>query len=685
MTSRYVKPAERCYAPRHLVAVAVEGRPARTAEEGSKGEEVWHRAAVAWSVFRNGKWRPAGSVIPATGAELLDIVHGLAEERKGCWVVTPNAQYVLTLAGMIRRWEEEGAKWNRGRGVAAEAATTPSPDPRSASPVLNSPGETRMPSGSAADTPIVSTCILRGQPDIVRYSLAGRQFTWVSGHNWWPATEEAIARAVGHEWTRGDSRPGPRRVPVRSPRDRAALWLRAMQRTADWWRQIDGGPWAATIGGLAMSYFRHRLKPKSVLSHQVPEAREVEEKAVWGGRAQVFTLASIGPTTARSKAGHAQPPDSGYPRLAGPLEHWDIASMYPTILATQQFPVRIWYVHESPPLGRVASDLQRLGVIADVMIETETPDYPCREGESVVWPIGRFRTALAGPELRRAVEAGHVAHCFRSISYTLGTPFADAAGSLLQLRQQAKIVGDPAWEILVKSLSNAFAGKLAQRKFDWVADAKVPPLMSWGEWMERRRESGKMERFRAAGPLVWRQVEHQYKGRPLASCFAYLTAYGRQLMYELMRLIPREQLVSIDTDGLWVRHPSPALFTNVRRHAAAQGYTLRRTAGSDAGKWYGPRHYWTQAGWILAGYHEPRRLGRDLTFRDSQVSIPPAELKEGAPKRVKISWRTTRLNTLANENHADHEGWVIPTRLSSLMPSPTSPDPAPSLAPLPPP
>lgn len=668
MNTRYIKPAGGTYGPRHLVTVCVTGKPANAAAGQGRADEVWDTAHICWSHYRDGKWSPVGHCTPATGAELLDIVDGLARPRTGTAVVCPVASYTLTLSGALVRWWEEGWKWSKRSGVAGFPATTAPLGGPSASPPAPAPGSRSAAVSSASHEPIVSTCILRGNPDIVRYTRDQQQYTWSSGHNWYPSTEESIAETMQFQWSNPGEKWRGKHPPKRSARDRSMLWMAAMQRLANWWRQIDGGPWAWTIGGLAMSYFRKRLQPKTVLSHQVDAAREIEERALFGGRAQTYCLAPIGSAAVRSDDGHAPPPRSDYERLDGPLEHWDIASMYPTILASQPFPCKYWMTDHNPPVARLESDLKRLGVIADVTLETDTPDYPARDEERVIWPVGRFRTSLCGPELARAVRAGHVVHCHREITYSMGRPFAASATSLLALRQHARTVGDPVWEQLVKALSNAFGGKLAQIKYDWCAAPKINPMVAWGEWDEPSPATRKMTTYRSAAGLVWEKQAHKHKGRPLASCFGYLTSYGRELMHELRQLLPADQLVSMDTDGLWVRRPTPGQWTRVRKAAMARGYTLRRTAVSEAGQWYGPRHYWTTAGWILAGYHEPRRVARDLTFRDSQTTIPPASLSEGPPKRIRVTTRTTKLTTLPVDGQVDAGGFVTPRRLTAHDP-----------------
>lgn len=684
MNHRWVKPAGPTYAPRCFVTVVVEGEaiPGTSGQHGH--DERWARAAACVSRFRYGKWSDVEMVEPATGTELIEWVEGQARPEQGTWVVAPIASYALALSGFFGRWEELGVRWNKRGGFAPEG-TTPAPPGRHSA--AESP--TRRPvktfnSAAASDGYIVDTCITRGNPDVLRYTVGGKRLTWVSGQQYWGATEDGLASMLSAVGPQIGPTPPSRWASPRTPADRVWLWMLAMQRLADWWRRIDGGPWGATMGALSMNYYRRRLTPKTVLSHQHPDAREVEERALFGGRAGTWLYADIGKRPTRGRDGSRQPPAGLWPIAEGPLEHWDIASMYPTILAREVFPELILYRRHEPPVSRLVDELTDRCVIADVTLETDRADYPYRNGDAVEWPVGVFRTCLAGPELTSAIALGHVKHCWYSVSYRAGRPFSSAASTLLKLRREANKLEDPTWEQLVKYLSNAFSGKLAQRRHDWTATPGVSPLVSWGEWTSIPSDPALRRTYRAAAGLVWTQTPHKHHGRPLAACFCYLTSHGRALMRDLMRLIPPDRLVSMDTDGLWIRKPTGYLWAKVRRAAAERGYTLRRTAGADSGRWYGPRHYWTDHGWVLAGYHEPTRIGPGLTFLDRQTHIPRAELADGAPRTVQVRDRITQLSMLQADGRIGETGWITPTRMTGYPAPPQPSPPSTSQADLPP-
>lgn len=664
--TRWVKPVKATKAPRHLIAVVTAGRPVGPRRDGTQ-YHAWAGGAAVISRYRYGRWSvPRGETF-ALGNELIDWVESQCEERSTTWVVAPIASYSLTLAGMWDRWEAAGVKWG-GRGRFAAEATNPTPPGgQSAGNRPLAPGVSPNPQPPASHAPIVHTLITSGNPDIIRYSLGDRRLCWVSGQQYLDCSEDALADMLAATGKPGARSPHVPPVGQRTLIERATLWLGAMQRLMDWWRRVDGGVWATTKGQLSMSYFRKRLDPKVLLSHQEERARELEERGVFGGRIATYFYGWCGAPGAKGDDGSPPPPAPVYPTLEGGLEHWDIRSMYPTILAREVFPERPLWFRESPPVARVLDELRTRCVIADVMIETETPDYPVRDGQRVRWPVGRFRTVLAGPELARACRAGHVAQVVKSQSYRQGQPFKGAATSLLALRQEARLIGDPLWEQFVKGLSNAFGGKMAQRKHEWIPMPHVSPMVPWGEWAFVPADVAQQRRFKSAAGLTWERTDHKHQGRPLAACFVYLTAYGRDLMHAVRQAIPADRLISMDTDGVWVRKPTPYLWQKVRAVCLTRGYTLARTAAATAGRWLGPRHYWTTKGWVLAGYHEPRRVGPGMTFRDTQTHIPAAGQHCEQPSIMWTVVRQHKLDVMDTDGTIDPTGWLRPSRMTAPL------------------
>ena len=656
----WIKPATRVYAPGRWVSVVVRSRLVTRTDLGGGAWAVFDRAAVVSSVFRAGRWSTGPVAAFTDPAAALAHVEGLAADRKSTWVVSPDATAAITQLGVWADWTARKAVWAGGqkpRG-ALPAATTPRPVvSRRTRP---NPGRDAQDTNTPADPVIVHQLITRGNPTIVKYSVGGRTLTWVSASQYTGAGCAAVGRQLGIP-----APGGLPRDPDRDPDDehdewQAIVWLRYMCDLSDWWRAVGGGPWSATAGGLGMSFVRRRLAPKSVLSHTDDTARGIEERALFGGRASVWCVAQVG-------AGNPPPATIGptatatrYPRVAGPVEMWDVRSMYPSILERERFPVRYVGVIHRPSLSELQDAGRDYLLIAEVELDTPVGEYPYRDGDRLRFPAGRFRTVLPGPELAAALDAGHVTECVRAVFYLPGRPFARAAAELKGLRAAAELEGDEIRAGFVKMLSNAYSGKMAQRKYDWVRRPDVAAWADWGQWPEPTPDGSGVVWFRAAAGLVWEKRPHRHGGRPLGAVYSFLTSYGRALMRGVRESLPPKSVVSQDTDGLWVVGAARDRFTTVAQALERQGYTLARKSVRPSGRWLGPRHYWTTGGWVLSGFHLPTPAATAGSWSDTYTRIPPLGTSAGPPSGVQVVTRDNLLLSVDCDGAVGPDGWVTP-------------------------
>lgn len=656
----WVKPAVRTYTPNRWVVVCLT--PTVTPRAGaSPGEwQTWGAGSARAVEMRRGRWRVTAETRSTDARSLLAWIHERSADRRSTWVLSPCASQAATLLGLWDEWDRIGAKWSGPGGVATgEVASCPARP--GVGRELNPQARGTPPTQSqAADGVSVHQLIARGNPTIIKYSVAGRRLTWVSGSQYTSASESALARSLRIPPPGESDRDRDGYRPEDTSAWRCEVWASFITRWCDEWRGMDGGPWSATIGGLAYNYVRKRLAPKSVLSHAEHAARDLEERALFGGRASVWCLAPVGtaapPPPTVGPAGTVRQ----YPPVAGPVELWDVAGMYPTILSREDFPTMYVATLETPSVKSLRTAATDYFVIADVTMHAVHPEYPVRRGERVTFPLGTVRTVLTGPELRRALDADEVTGCVRATLYRRGRPFAVAAAELLGLRAAAAATGDEVRESIIKSLSVSFAGKLAQRRHDWVRRPNVAPKVDWGEWSDLDVMTGAARRFRAACGLVWEREPHRHGGRPLAACFAALTAYGRELMRGVRESLPPRSVVSQDTDGAWVVGPARDGLTAVARSLARRGYTIRRKQESRSGRWIGPRHYWTDRGWVLSGFHRPDYAISSGRVRDTYSLIPQLGTCSGPPAGILTLDRDSGLTEIDPDGAVDADGWVTP-------------------------
>lgn len=641
--SHYVKPAGRTYGPSAVLSLVVDPIELPTTGPVKAQPLGFGRAAACLSVYRRGRWTKPVRQSFDRPTEVVPWIEQQAPERVRLQVVAPLASNALTLCGAWPLFTARGAVWERGTGIEGAGKRV------------------KVPRHLMAFTRLVA----RGRPDIIAYRYHGKSYCWVSGTQYFLCGEADLARSIG--WTppgSGDATE-PGLPPDGTCEARADLWLAAVCHLAEWWRRIDGGPWGQTVGQLAEHYFRARIAPRTVVVHNDQYTRALEAKAIFGGRASTFFFGDIGYDRTALPGEPTRPPPSPYYPEPGPAYHLDVRSMYPWLLATRDFPVRRIAHRERPTVPEVQGLLGSYCVIASVLLNARHGEYPYRSGDRVLYPTGRFATALAGPELERAIAGGEVEQVVSAAVYQRGRPFSRMASELLDLRKEARERGQPGWDLFVKMLSNSFAGKLAQRAGRWCEAPDVPAERDWGEWYTIDRRTGERRRFRSALGLVWEHREEERSGRPLGFAFAYLTAYGRALMRQAREACPVGSVYSQDTDGLWCSSEAVTAVKGSGLPFGDEPGNWRLTSQEPALRFYGPKHYWSPSGWTLAGIHSVQTISDALTFLDSFAVNPLAGAPSSAPRVCFGVRRQVTLSCLPQDCAVTPSGWAVPIHIGS--------------------
>lgn len=501
---------------------------------------------------------------------------------------------------------------------------------------------------------------VRSLPDIVSYRKNGRYFTWMSGHQHFDMDELKLAKMMDFTFTSLQST-SDQSGRFWGPNDeRAALWIRSYQRLIDWWIEIGGGTFSPTVGGLGYQFFRSRLQPMTCLDHTDLRAKSLELAAIHGERASVWYAGAIGRAVAPDGAEDELGKRGTVAESHGPVTLYDVRSMHPYLLQSQEYPVKWLSTRKRPTRAYVLSALADFGVIARVRLVTQHPEYPHRSGGRIVYPTGQFLTTLAGPELRRALEEGSVAEIAECAVYRMGRPFTRFADDLLKARHKADDVGNDGWSLFAKMLSNSMPGKLAQRKGEWRQCPTEPPKVKWGEWPRIHAQTGHITRFRCVAGLVTQWVEEELGGRPMGAAFAYLTSYGRLMMRDIRERIGPRRVVAQDTDGLWVLRQGDLLDVLPELPLGDVPGTMREDRTARWGRWYGPKHYVTDGRWVVGGMRLAAFAGAGPAFRTTFTSAP-IHGATACPPAATIERSETRVLTGADLGGiVGDDGWITP-------------------------
>lgn len=212
----------------------------------------------------------------------------------------------------------------------------------------------------------------------------------------------------------------------------------ALLEVMDWHDTNQLGRWALTGASTGWNTMRHLQAAKTskrartarqrlglpgidpsaqaVVIDPDPQARAHDRKAIYGGRRETWRWGKLS---------------------LGTYHELDFERAYQTIMAHMPLPMKRGRWFDTLPLdSRIIDDpAQQWSVIAECEIETDTPRWPCRitvgaaplppgsDGDPVTpaaetrtrvfYPVGRFRTVLAGPDIAEARRLG----CLRAVGH----------------------------------------------------------------------------------------------------------------------------------------------------------------------------------------------------------------------------------------------------------------------------
>jgi hypothetical protein len=346
-------------------------------------------------------------------------------------------------------------------------------------------------------------------PSILRCWMPGVPGTlmWVDPRNW---------GAGCSDWTGGPA------LVARRVAGLVQSWCAALQ-------SLSLGSLQATAGGQALHGWRVGHFHPGVWAHVHPGVLKLEEDGFHGGRAEAHRLGKV--------------EGLGY--------YLDIRSAYAWACATFDLPVRLGgYAEGDEGLGLI----QQHGAwncLADVSLETDRPYFPCRKGPDTIYPVGRFRCVLPGPELVLARHLSTLHKVHRVAWYTCEPALRGYARYIHTARSLAEMNGDTDLAACLKQLLVSLPGKLAQRAWHWQSLPDLPAPAPYASWGQPNREGG-WTRYRSLAFLVQRCVPAGWAPDAVPAMSAWITSAVRVRLLEEIETAGWENTVYNDTDGLIV-------------------------------------------------------------------------------------------------------------------------------------
>ena len=293
----------------------------------------------------------------------------------------------------------------------------------------------------------------------------------------------------------------------------------------------DMGNFSTTKASQAMNAFRHRFMDTKIYPHKDEEVQDLERLAYYGGRVEACEV---------GKLDH------------GPFVSLDVNSMYPTVMLSEKFPVRLIDYRENPAQDIIEGCLKKFSVVGEVEIETDEPAYAYRDGKKIVFPIGTFTTYLCTAGMKYAYRHEHIRKVKRLAVYEQAPVFVRYIEYFYALKQKYSEEGDQIMLRLTKDYLNSLYGKFAQRA----------PLIDEEEDVEEdgyyREEvldlvTGKTEtvtQLLHKRIIVWGD---ELAKNSFIAISAHITEYARFLLWRMMKKVGYEKVLYSDTDSLKIR------------------------------------------------------------------------------------------------------------------------------------
>lgn len=399
----------------------------------------------------------------------------------------------------------------------------------------------------------------------MRLSRGRRTLTISDSHTWLPTNLEAVGVALGiakPPLPEGDDHTA---WLARCKADTLIL-LRAMLRLMSYWDDYGLGNWSVTGAASGWNCMRHMPTKWRTVIDPDPVRCEFDRKAIYGGRRSVW------------KAGDLKP---------GRYVEADFERAYTVIAATMPLPAKPGYRFDSLPLDDQLIDNPWWGIIAECEIRTDKALYPVRWRKRVWYPVGHFRTVLAGPDIAEARKNGHLVRIGEGYTHQLGYAMRPWAEWCLQQQAESDERVPPVVKMWLKHTGRTVIGKWAQRKYTRTR-LGMATTFGWGyedAWVNSSDSKGSILDI---GGEKFLSVAEGEGDNSYPAILAWVESYVRVRLGRAVQAIGEDHAVQCDTDGIIC--DSAGLTNEVLDSGALRPLRLRIKTAYRQVQVIGPQH-----------------------------------------------------------------------------------------------
>jgi hypothetical protein len=367
-----------------------------------------------------------------------------------------------------------------------------------------------------------------GGSPFLRLRRGDHHLTICDSFSWLPVKLAAVGAAVSIG-----------KPPLPAAGDSDSAWLsrcradtriltEAMCQLMDWWDRAELGKWTITGSASGWNAMRHIPAPRRILIR--PDDAEVEHdrSAVYGGRRGSWRVGEL--------------PRGRYLEL-------DFERAYTVACRDFPLPIERMAHFDSLPVTHRWLDCTRHGVIARVLLDTDTPRWPAREGNRVWYPVGRFWTTLAGPDIAEARRLGALVQVGAGYVHALGRALRPWAEWVLSVAGDGPADRPDVAQITARHWGRSVVGKWAQRGFERV-QLGASPHQGWHHSEAWNHSQGVRASIVDFAGQRWQVTASGPADNAYPAILAFVESYVRVALGRAIAMIGDAAMVTCDTDGM---------------------------------------------------------------------------------------------------------------------------------------
>lgn len=308
-----------------------------------------------------------------------------------------------------------------------------------------------------------------------------------------------------------------------------------------------------TISSQSMEAFKTKFCNEYIVLDDDLENLEFERKSYYGGRTEIFSKGAF----------------------CNPIYYYDVNAMYPYAMREFRYPVEYKFFKMNPTVEHIQSLIDDGWlVIAECNINTSNNYYPCKQNNTLLFPIGKFKTTLATPEVLEGLKNNDIESFGRVSFYKGAYIFKEYIDFFYNERLKKKAQGNKQ-EKMIKLFLNSLYGKFGQMMDSWnsctVEEIKMlDPNFDLDEWIMDNYKIPKIimggidmtPNIRYIGEQLQISTEKTESNISFPAIASHVTSYARLILLDLFKYCNVNNIKKYycDTDSAFVNQKIEADF-----------------------------------------------------------------------------------------------------------------------------